>query len=410
MIRFVHTADIHYGVENYGRIDPETGIHSRLLDFHRACNICIDYALDKEVDLFVFAGDAYKTAHPTPTQQRLLMQSLLRLYQAKIPVVIVVGNHDNALSFGKAHALEVFGQLPVDGFHVIAKPMTIRIETKHGPCQIVGIPWPSRATISLQHAYAYSSGPRIAEYLGEAVGAIIAHEAARLDPLIPSILVGHLTVSTGIFSGSEKRAIYGTDPVLMPSQLAIPPFDYVALGHLHRYQNLNPNGYPAVVYSGSLERVDFGERKEEKGFCIVTIPHKGDAVHEFIPIATRPFLQIEIKLTPHENQTEQILTHLKEYPLKNSIVKIIYHVPAGNRDEVDIAQIQQACAGVHFLVGIIPIRPTLFTTKRSFPITSEMSLQQIVETYIATHPELANKREVLLKRAIELTMDSDDTG
>lgn len=408
MISFVHTADIHYGVENYGRIDPETGIHSRLLDFHRAFNLCIDHALDKQVDLFIFAGDAYKTAHPTPTHQRLLMQSLLRLYQANIPVIIVVGNHDNALSFGKAHALEIFGQLPVDGFYVISKPMSIRIETKNGLCQIVGIPWPSRATISLQHAHAYSSGPKIAEYLGEAVAAIIAHQASSLDPTLPAILVGHLTVSTGIFSGSEKRAIYGTDPVLMPSQLAIPPFDYVALGHLHRYQNLNPQGYPAVVYSGSLERIDFGERKEEKGFCYIQIPDKGAAIHEFIRVDTRPFLHIEIKLNSSENQTEQILEHLRQYNLKNSVVKIIYHVPSGGRDEVDIARIQQACTGVHFLVGIIPIRSTIFTTKRSFPIHAEMSLPQIIETYIASHPELISKRDLLIKRAIELTLHTDE--
>lgn len=90
--------------------------------------------------------------------------------------------------------------------------------------------------------------------------------ANKLDHSIPAVLASHLTVSTGIFSGSEKRAIYGNDPVLLPSQLAIPPFDYVALGHLHRYQNLNQKGYPAIVYSGSVERVDFGERREDKGF------------------------------------------------------------------------------------------------------------------------------------------------
>ena len=45
MIRFVHTADIHFGVENYGKIDPQTGIHSRLLDFAKALNFCIDIAL-----------------------------------------------------------------------------------------------------------------------------------------------------------------------------------------------------------------------------------------------------------------------------------------------------------------------------------------------------------------------------
>ena len=122
MIKFIHTADIHFGMENYGRLDPKTGIHTRLLDFERALNFCIDHAIENDFDFFLFSGDAYKTAHPTPTQQRLLLQCFLRLYKANIPVIIIVGNHDNPLSFGKAHALEIFGQLPVDGFHVINKP------------------------------------------------------------------------------------------------------------------------------------------------------------------------------------------------------------------------------------------------------------------------------------------------
>jgi len=120
MIRFIHTADIHFGMENYGRIDQTSGIHTRLLDFYHALNFCIDRAIKDQVDFFLFSGDAYKTSHPTPTQQKLLLQSFLRLYKAHIPIVIVVGNHDNPLSFGRANSLELFGDLPLDGFHVIA--------------------------------------------------------------------------------------------------------------------------------------------------------------------------------------------------------------------------------------------------------------------------------------------------
>src|SRR5689334_11770418 len=110
MITFIHTADIHFGMENYGKIDPQTGIHTRLLDFKKALDACIDTAIERQVDFFLFAGDAYKTAYPTPTQQRLLLSCFLRLYQANIPVIIVIGNHDHPLSFGKATSLDLFSQ------------------------------------------------------------------------------------------------------------------------------------------------------------------------------------------------------------------------------------------------------------------------------------------------------------
>jgi len=273
-MRLFHTADIHFGVENYGIIDPKTGIHTRLLDFERALNYCIDYAIEHNVDFFLFAGDAYKTTNPSPTQQRLFVKCFLRLHAAGIPAVIVVGNHDNPLSFGKSNTLDLFSDLPLTGFHVISKPRAFILETKSGPVNIVGIPWPNRTTITSSQHHMFKSSSQLTDYISESTITILNHLIKPLDKELPSILTGHLTVSSGIFSGSEKRAIYGTDPLFLPSQLAIEPFDYVGLGHLHRHQNLNPNGHAPVVYSGSPERIDFGERKEEKGFCDVTLHSK----------------------------------------------------------------------------------------------------------------------------------------
>ncbi len=266
-VTFFHTADIHFGVENYGKIDPKTGIHSRLLDFHKSLSSMVDQAIERNIDFFLFCGDAYITSYPTPTQQKLLAKLLLRLQAAGIPVVIVVGNHDHPLSFGKAHSMDVFDYLPVEGFYVFSRPELITIKTKSGPVQIVGIPWPARNNVVTHDEHRMKSATEITSYLSERVGQLINQLAQQIDETIPAVLAGHLTVSSGIFSGSEKCAIFGTDPIFLPSQLALPQFDYVALGHLHRYQNLNPSGKPSVVYAGSIERVDFGERKEEKSFC-----------------------------------------------------------------------------------------------------------------------------------------------
>ncbi len=402
MIRFIHTADIHFGMENYGKIDSKTGIHSRLLDFAKALNACIDSAIKHNVDFFLFAGDAYKTHHPSQTQQKLLLQCFLRLYQAKIPVVIIVGNHDNPLSFGKANTLDIFGELPLDGFHVIAKPTSLTLTTKSSPIQIVGIPWPTRNTISIANKHLHRTAIQITEYISKAVTQIISDYAQKLDPTIPAILASHLTVSTGIFSGSEKRAIYGTDPIFLPSQLAITPFDYVALGHLHRHQNLNTKGYPAVVYSGSIERVDFGERKEEKGFCLVNIEKKGKTTYEFIKTPTRPFVQIEVHLTSNEPQTEQILKILKKHTIKDAILKILYHVPTGKKDTVDLKIIQRACLDAMCIVGIIPIRTPITRERRIGAMKVNMDLSTLLNTYFDTKPELKNRKKDLIEKTLLL--------
>ncbi len=401
MIRFIHTADIHFGMENYGKIDPQTGIHSRLLDFKKSFDTCVDYAISQHVDLFVFAGDAYKTANPSPTQQKLLMQSFMKLYKASIPVVIVVGNHDNPLSYGKANALDIFACLPIDGFYVFSKPDSLVIQTKSGPIQVVGIPWPNRHNVSINFTHFAQSAMDLTKHISDSLATIVQNFAAKLDHSIPAILVGHLTVSSGIFSGSEKRAVYGHDPILLPSQLAIKPFDYVALGHLHRFQNVSDNTSIPVVYSGSIDRIDFGERKEEKGFCDITIHEKYDARFTHIPLATRPFVQVDVTLNEQDDQTGQILKALAKHQINDAIVKITYEIPPTLTDMVDVKKIQKYCFDAMHIVGIIPIRSTQTRAHRDL-LKNEMNLETLLQTYFESQDSLKKRATTLTEKALRL--------
>lgn len=406
MITFIHTADIHFGMENYGKIDPGTGIHTRLLDFENALNHCISMGIEKNIDFFLFSGDAYKTATPSPTQQKLLMRCFLRLYKAGIPIIIIVGNHDNPLSFGKTNSLEIFNEVPLDGFHVFSKPDLIVLPTKNGPVQIIGIPWPTRNTISINKKHLFKSAEEITQYISQAVSVLIQDFAQKCDPTLPTVLASHMTVSSGVFSGSEKRAIYGTDPVLLPSQLALEPFDYVALGHLHRYQNLNHKGYPAIVYSGSIERIDFGERKEPKGFCLVSLERK-KTNHTFIKVPTRPFIQIDVHLKEGD-QTQQILQKLTEYSLHNAVVKIMYHIPEDTIDSVNIGAIERACSVAHYIVGIIPIHPLTTRQKRRGAAT-KLDIASLLATYFEEKPAYKEKKDILIQKALELYHQSQES-
>lgn len=408
MITLFHTADVHFGVENYGRINPQTGIHSRLWDFKCAFEYCVDQAIEQNVDCFVMAGDAYKTAHPSPTQQKLLMEQFFRLHAARIPLVMVVGNHDHPLSFGKANALDVCSYVPLDGFYLFSKPGICVVATKHGPLQVVGIPWPTRNHVVAHEHHHHKDQRDIAGYLSEQVSIIIASLAEKLDPTIPAILVGHLTVSNGLFSGSEKCAVYGTDPIFFPSQLAIKPFDYVALGHLHRYQNVNKGGKVPVVYSGSIERVDFGERKEEKGYCKVVLGEGGweerVTEHQFVTIPIRPMIQIEVQLEVGCNQTEQIVAAIQQHDIKGAIVKIMYHVPENTQDKVDLMLIQRFCSVAHYLVGVIPIHKVAQRQRRA-ELKVDMDLETLLRAYFKTKPMLAQQSEELVRKGLELAQE-----
>ena len=294
-------------------------------------------------------------------------------------------------------------------FMSLPNQLLLTLATKNGPMQIVGIPWATRNTITLSSSHLYINAAQLTEYISSSVARIIADLASKCDPTIPAILSGHLTVSSGIFSGSEKRAIYGSDPLFLPSQLAIAPFDYVGLGHLHRYQNVNPKGYPAVVYSGSIERIDFGERKEEKGFCLVTIHEKNNSSHEFITIPTRPMIQIEVDLAGVSDQTGALIKEIKKHAIAQAIVKIIYHVPAERKDNVDIKAVQRACDDAWCIVGIIPIRQVL-TRDRRLAVRVDMDFQTLLQLYFDSKIEFKDKRDHLIEQALLLLQETQDAN
>ena len=325
-IKIAHTADIHFGVENYGHIDQITGLHTRLLDFEKAFKFIVNKSIQENIDCFIFAGDAYKNCHPSPTHQKILLQTLLPLLDAKIPLIIVVGNHDYAGNFSKAHALDVFNHMRSEGCYVFSKPGKISLKTKNGILQIVAIPWPTRSNLFDEEKNNFY-GSSISDKIGKNLKNIIKKYANSLDQNEAAILTGHLTIMNGNFSGSERSVMVGRDPIFSISDVAIEPFDYVALGHLHRHQNLNKDPRCPVVYSGSPEKIDFGEINDLKGFCLIEIEKTNFAKktnYEFIKTPTRNFIEIYLKCNSSESMEFDFLQCIENIDLSESIVKIFY--------------------------------------------------------------------------------------
>src|SRR5690554_2953205 len=143
-LRVLHFADAHIDIANYGRHDPESGLPVRVVDFLRALDQIVDRAIKDEVDLVLFAGDAYKDRNPQPTFQREWGRRMMRLSQAGIPTLLLVGNHDNAPASGRAHTMQEYGTLQVPHLHVSDKIELLGPEELGAPVQVVTIPWVSR--------------------------------------------------------------------------------------------------------------------------------------------------------------------------------------------------------------------------------------------------------------------------
>ena len=125
-MRILHLADVHIGVENYGRVDPETGLSTRLMDFLHTFDQAVDFSIDNRVDLVLFCGDAYKSRDPSQTHQREFARRIVRLSNEGIAAFLLIGNHDTPHVFGKATSLEIFRTLDAREF------VTISVEVPRG--------------------------------------------------------------------------------------------------------------------------------------------------------------------------------------------------------------------------------------------------------------------------------------
>jgi exonuclease SbcD len=349
MIRLLHLADVHIGMENYGRINPKTGLSTRLEDFCQTLDEAVDFAIKEQVDLVAIAGDVYKTRDPTPTHQREFAERIARLGKAEIPVVIVPGNHDIPLSLQRATSVEIFRTLELPGVTVMRLVGRRTIETRSGPVQVLAMPWPTRGQYLNVDEFKNQTIEELNRLMVEHSTAKLREEAGKLDPAVPSVVIGHLHVF-GAKVGAERLLAIGTDPVYELAALgSLPNVDYVALGHIHKHQCLSV-GQPPVVYAGSLNRVDFSEEEEPKGFVVAEI-ERGACDWEFHEVKARPFLTIDAR-AESDDPTREVLraVYRAGERVREAVVRLritTFRSLAGRLDEREIRdQLREA----HFLL------------------------------------------------------------
>jgi len=304
-MKLLHFADAHIDMANYGRHDPETGLPLRVLDFLKSLDTIVDTAISQKVDMVIFAGDAYKDRSPAPTFQREWGRRIMRLSQAKIPTLLLIGNHDVSPSIGRAHALQEFKTLQVPFVKVLDKPCFLKPDDLWDlPIQVVAMPWITRsglmaATGEVDATEAFS---RIEGNMGELIEGWID----EADSSLPIILTAHASIEGAKFGG-ERLVMLGNDLVLSGSLVKNPKFSYVAMGHIHKPQDVNEGFQPPVIYPGSIERVDFGEAKEDRFFVIADIEKGKDTQVKWVQLkGVRKFIDRRTVLGSNENVTDAL--------------------------------------------------------------------------------------------------------
>ncbi|MDD5126567.1 MAG: exonuclease SbcCD subunit D [Dehalococcoidales bacterium] len=396
-MKILHFADLHLGVETYGRTDPGTGLSTRILDCLAALDYLVDYAIAEHVDLVLFCGDAYKTREPNQTHQREFAKRINKLSAANIPTLLLTGNHDLHNAVGRATSTEIFDTLAVKNIHVANKPDIYQIPTASGTVQIAALPWLRRSVLIGKEETKNLTLEQLNRRAEEILTGIVASHAAKLDPSLPAVLAAHVWV-TGGQAGTEKNMTIGQEHTLLLSNVALSAFDYVALGHLHRHQILKEK--PPVVYAGSLYRLDFGDEKDEKGFYIVEIdPAQRQTRAEFHPVPDRRFLTINVAIAADEaDPTAAVLRAVAEKGnnVKDSILRLNITLPASLEGQLRDNEIRSALKDAHYAAVAREVQREVRARLGNFT-AEELTPLEALQKYLEAKSVPPERAKVLLE-------------
>ncbi|MEL6939410.1 MAG: exonuclease subunit SbcD [Cyanobacteria bacterium J06598_1] len=406
-MKILHLSDIHMGSGfSHGRINPETGLNTRLEDFTLALRRCVDGAIANQVDLVLFGGDAFPDATPPPYIQQAFAHEFCRLVEANIPTVLLVGNHDqHAQGIGGA-SLCIYRTLGVPGFIVGDTLTTHRIKTKSGPIQVVTLPWLTRSTLLTRPETEGLSMGEISELLLDKLRAVLEGEIRKLDKTIPTVLLAHLMTDTARY-GAERFLAVGKGFTVPMAILARDCFDYIALGHVHRYQEVCQS--PLAIYPGSIERVDFSEEKEEKGYVLLAL-EKGKAIANFCPLPSRTFKTLEVDLTKQENPQAALLRALEKENIHEKVIRLIYKLRADQTETIDNVAISEALLPAHSYT----VQPEL-VSQLSRPRLPELGVDSSLSPISALQSYLENREDLEaiapdILQAAQALLDADPYG
>jgi exonuclease SbcD len=366
-MRIVHLADTHLGYSAY-RKTTEEGVNQREIDVYDAFTKCIDYTISTKPDLVVHAGDLFDSVRPTNRAITVSLQQILRLSKEHIPCIIISGNHETPKLKETGSIFRIFEHLE----HVYPiynnRYETVFIENKDESMRV--------------HAIPQCQSPKDFE--------------ANLEKIKPdkkadfNILVAH-----GAVAGIKEFKMNEFNELFIPVKTLSNNFDYIALGHYHKYTKLKENAF----YAGSTEHLSFIEADDQKGILEINIGRT--LKHRFVPIHTRPMVDtppIDCMNLTSEQIIRKIKDNIQSIEPAGKIIRIsLINIPSHIQRSIDFHQIQNlGKTAVHF-----EIRSS--QNKSDGPMSTEgYKMKSLADEYKKfLSPQHLPEKEMLLKLGLQ---------
>lgn len=276
-LKIVHTADLHLGA---GLRDVTTSAEmlelERQKDYLRQLEAIERHVTESEPDFVVIAGDIFHTSRPSGYLLDEFAKFVQSLTSLGTKVICVPGNHDQPKAAQTEPYMKALADAGAPGLYVFRGPDVCVLEgaRSHRTVRFIALPYLSPQTLEE------------AEFNRNVRSKLEELKAKKTPAADYTVIVAHLYVE-GARLGSEQRLTTLSDYPLPRSVLLDSDVDFVCLGHIHSRQFLDKK----MAYSGSVERVDFGEEDEEKGFIQIE-EHEGRLDGRFVNLHCRPLVTL----------------------------------------------------------------------------------------------------------------------
>lgn len=337
-MRLLHTADWHLG-DRLGRIDRTDDIRRAV---ERVAVLCRDHA----VDVLLVAGDLFSEMS-RPEGLRGSIEHLQATFHDFLlgggTIVALTGNHDNenfcqtlrlVMTLAAPACAEVGSVCPPGRMYLATNPTALQLTGRDDTrAQFILMPYPTPSRyLREDEVQRYGSLEEKNRHMQAAYARQLRaiQEHPSFDPALPTVLSAHIHVQgstlPSLFRMSEQESIIFSDGDL-PTSLA-----YVALGHIHQPQTVL--GLSHVRYSGSIERLDLGERNDQKGIVLVELGPEGRRGEPaFLPLQATPIYSVEL----YPPLAEQLARLPADYPdAGRDLVHLQFTYTAGQDNLEDV--------------------------------------------------------------------------
>jgi exonuclease SbcD len=374
-MKLLHFADVHLGMMNFGGLDTATGLHSRVLDYLDALDCVVTAAEMERPDLIIFCGDAFKTRIPNPTLVKHFSERIQKMADVA-PVLIIVGNHDRQKGGeGKRHSTEVLRELKAK-YPIIVEADISAYEMCGA--YVVCVPW---------------------QYDVSVIDDVLAIENLMEDAPdeLPTILAGHLGIEGASVNSTYAYSLDNPGDFCFDLD-ALQGFDYMALGHIHQHQALASG----IVYSGSLERVNWGERNGPKGFVIANVfPGRRD--WKFVDVHARRMVYLDVAWDDIDN--------LKDADVTDAIVRVRVVVPDDSLMPTVNRKIMDLLPDDYYILDAIGSEPQRTSDRAAAGLTTYnawSTLELVEEFFDNRYPDDPDYVDVLYNATAELIEEAGD--